>query len=162
MSTFAFGICVSNSISDYVSFAHDVEQYVLSANSEFYVKFGGNATSYWAYKKDSKLTGYVFEITDSIVENTAQRAFQLNDEDFSYAKLEYGPLFNRLSHIQGLLNYMLQSESVQEILLHVLVDYDGSELEDNAILCPVDSVVSTLWERSINNSLSNIALRIQR
>lgn len=162
MSTFAFGICVSNSVGDFASFAHDLKRYVLSSDSEFYIELGGNANSYWRYRKDSKLAGLAFEITDSVVANTAERTFQLNDEDFLFTKLEEGPLSKRLARIQRLMKYMLQSECIQEILLYILVDYGVPDCLDITISCHSDCVATVLWDYCTQNNPGNFALRILR
>ena len=159
MSTFAFGICLMDRTDQVMDFALELKRYALSRPHEFYIELGGNAYAYWLYKK-TRYEGLAFMVTDSVVNNTAERVFQLTMRDMDSPDIEKS-VFERLYKVQELIKYMFENAEVQEILFYIVDDYAPGCLE-NVELCRSDEIASKLSDYCMQRLGANLALKVLR
>ncbi len=161
MSTFAFGICVTKSTESLTDLAFAIKKNVLSLNPGFYIEFGGHACAYWLYRKDDHRKGLAFDVTNSVVENTAEGVFHLTDKDFLSGNVE-DSVSQRLTQIQEIIRLMFHDDEVEEILFYIVDDYCGPECLATLELCHSDCVAAILFDYCFQRLGSNLALRILR
>lgn len=161
MSVFAFGIVLPTQGSintfDIIEIAHAINDRVREKQADFHFQFGGNAEAYWRVMRNSRLQGLQFDITNSIVENTAEEVFRIQN---TYVSMEDSirDLKVRLESLQKVFEFVLQIDSVKSVLFCQQAEPDTINV-DSFVACNILDFSAKLLEYCTGN-YSEIALRL--
>lgn len=148
MSLFVFGdIVFRDAPVNLVVTAKHIDGIV--QNSGFYMKFGGNVSN--QYFKSVSQASLGFEITDSIVDNTASCLFAGPNQTFfiNDAELEIAPWEERISAVSHVLREILSMKDVDHIILNIGID-SLEEMRQQSVPCTVSALSDVLLELSRN------------
>lgn len=126
MSTFAFGTMKLKNMPNTINLAEQINSYALQLAIPFHIKYGGNADSCFHHMQDFLEGGLHFELTNSVIENTAERIFECfapvdpNEPDESLQLLEA-----RLSMIQSIFLYAFKTNCVESIRFLIMQDNEA-------------------------------------
>ena len=150
MSMFAFGVGILKTRMDIIPLAHEIVQYNETLPFHVHLKFGGNADSYLRYCRDNMIPGLHFELTSSIVENTAEDLFV---QDAPGAKN------TTAIYLQQLFQFMFSSGSVIAVRFYIVGDYEPIR-DDMLIHCSCDEFKSYLGDYCINDYGQNMYFEV--
>ena len=123
MSIFAFGdIFLSDWSIDTIPLATKIANIAVTKN--VYMKFGGNVSNVYFRVAPKQLPCLQFELTDSIVENTAELLFALpNCEIYMNDNLlPNRPWNQRMDSVSQIISQIVSLDSVNEVILNVGVE----------------------------------------
>ena len=126
MSTFCYGNLITEKAFDAIQMAKDLQQYALNSKCKFHMQFGGNAGAYCNFARRLPVRGLQFDITNSIIENTAEEVFQCT---FG-APLSQNPFLENIANIQSLFEYAFSVFKVDCIFFAIENDHAPFSLED--------------------------------
>lgn len=146
MSIFAFGdIVLSNCDIDTISLATKIAD--IAATEKVYMKFGGNVSNIYFRVAEEQLPCLQFELTDSIVENTAELLFALPNCELYINDdlLPNRPWNQRMDSVSKLIRQILELNFVDEVILNIGVE-SFVDIQGHNKVCSYSTFQSVLTE----------------